>query len=109
MPFAYVQKSVEKMLYKESHEPSTKGKCIAVIALAAVASLILVSGVTFTVYSLLTDLTIPVFGTQMPGMVFGLAMAYLGFRYIQSVRKLKLELAQSTEAFSWQNFRKNEK
>jgi hypothetical protein len=97
------------MLYRESHDPSTKGKRTAVIVLAAVALAILASGVTFTAYSLVTDLTIPVFGTQMPGMVFGLAMAYLGLRYFQSVRKLKLELAQSTEAFSWQNFRKNEK
>jgi hypothetical protein len=98
------------MLYKvDTHASSAKGKRAAVIILAVAAMAILASGVTFTVYSLATDLTIPVFGTQMPGMVFGLAMAYLGFRYIQSVRKLRLELAQSTEAFSWQNFRKTEK
>ena len=94
------------MSYKMAQAASIKEKKVSITILAAFALAILVSGAAFTIYSLLTDLTLPVFGTEMPGLVFGLIIAYLGLRYIQSVSKLKQELAQSDESFSWKNFRK---
>jgi hypothetical protein len=85
----------------------SKEKNVSVIVLTVFAVTILASGAAFAIYSLLTDLTFSVFGTQMPGLVFGLIIAYLGLRYCQSVRSLRQELAKSKESFSWKNFRKN--
>jgi len=90
-------------------QPAEKkaAKIIIVTFLYLISIMILVSGLGYSVYSLLADTSFTVFGTSVHGFVFGLLVFYLGLRYFLSVRKLKDELYKSSSVFSWKNFSKN--
>ncbi len=81
-------------------------KKASVILLTVLSAGICVSGIFFIFYSWINDITFKVINTNVPGMLFGLAVAYLGFRYLLSVIKLKKELYKASSVFSWSNFRK---
>lgn len=105
MPYAFARKRVVKVPYNVSGQAS-QGKRIVIVLLMFIASLILASGIGLSIYSILTGSSVLVMGNDIPGFVFGLLMCFLGIRYIQSVIKLKRDLEQSQEKFSWQNFRR---
>ena len=83
-----------------------KEKTIAIWALYVASLVIILIGASFGVYSLVNNISIPVLTSQIPGVVFGVVIAFLGVRYFLSVRKLKAEVYKSTSTFSWSNFRK---
>ena len=86
-----------------------KEKIIAIWTLYVASLGITLIGLSFGVYSLVNNISIPVLTSQIPGVVFGVVIAFLGVRYFLSVRKLKAEVYKSTSTFSWSNFRKVKK
>ena len=82
-----------------------KGKVIAVWLLFITAGLITLSGVAFSLYSVANNLSFTVMQAEIPGALFGAVIAFLGVRYILSVRKLRLKLYSSHSQFSWRNFK----
>ena len=86
-----------------------KEKAIAIWTLYVTSLGITLIGVSFGVYSLANNINIPVLTSQIPGVVFGVVIAFLGVRYFLSVRKLKTQVYKSTTTFSWSNFRKIKK
>ncbi len=92
-------------LYKNSD----RSKLFSIIGLFIMASLILVSGVVFSIYSLVAHVQFLVMTTEVPGIVFGLVISFLGFRYMVSVMRLKSELTTTDAKFSWSNFKKSKK
>ena len=86
-----------------------KEKIIAIWTLYVASLGITLIGLSFGVYSLVNNISIPVLTSQIPGVVFGVVIAFLGVRYFLSVRKLKTQVYKSTTTFSWSNFRKIKK
>lgn len=76
-------------------------------SLYLLSAFIMLSGIFFTAYSLIADISFPIFGTQVHGFVFGLLVFYLGLRYFLSVKNIKEELLKPSSKFSWKNFNKN--
>ena len=93
---------------KEKSYPSAveREKVISILALYAVSTLIILTGAIFSVISLVNDISLPVLSSQVPGVVFGIVVLFLGIRYFISVKRLKAEVYKSTANFSWSNFRK---
>jgi len=86
-----------------------KEKRTAIMTLYVASILITLAGVFFAVFSAVNGISIPVLSSEIPGAVFGVVIAFLGIRYLLSVRKLKAEVYKSTSTFSWSNFRKAKK
>jgi hypothetical protein len=91
------------------YKANNKSKFMSIVGLFIMAMLILISGIGFSIYSLINNIEFTVFKTQVPGAVFGLVVAFLGVRYLASVMHLKSELDSSDSGFSWSNFRKTDK
>ncbi len=81
-------------------------KKASIIVLTVLSTGICVSGIFFIFYSWINDITFKVINTNVPGILFGLVVAYLGLRYLLSVLKLKKELYKESSVFSWSNFKK---
>ncbi len=84
------------------HVESTKIASIAVLFITSV--LIIILGAAFSIYSILNNISFPVMGSQIHGMVFGVVIVFLGVRYLLSVLRLKAEVYKGTSRFSWSNF-----
>ena len=84
-----------------------KKKIISIYALFAFAIAIMVSGVAFSIYSLIYNIHFQVLSASVHGLVFALVITFLGMRYFISVRKLKVEVYRNTSQFSWNNFKKD--
>lgn len=87
-------------------QPISGPKKALLAGLFCLAAAICLSGAFFTVYSALYNIQFPIFSAQIPGLLFGLAVLYLGIRYIISLFHLKNELANPNSRFSWANFKK---
>jgi hypothetical protein len=85
---------------------SSNIKKISVYTLYTVSVLICISGVLFGIYSWVNNISFKIINTNVSGIIFGLAVSYLGVRYFLSVSKLKEELYKDASVFSWSNFRK---
>ena len=84
-----------------------KKKTIAIVALFAVSIIIIAMGASFSVISLINNVSFKVLNSSVHGAVFGVVIAFLGVRYFLSVRKLKQEVYKKTSKFSWNNFKKD--
>lgn len=82
-------------------------KVVAIGLLFAVSGAIVLTGLAFTAYSTMNQVAFMVLNAKVPGMVFGVVVAFLGMRYFLSVMKLKREVFKSDSRFSWGNFRKS--
>jgi hypothetical protein len=82
-----------------------KSKVAAVWLLFVTAGLITLSGVAFALYSAAYNVSFAVMQADIPGTLMGAVIAFLGVRYILSVRKLRLKLYASHAQFSWSNFK----
>lgn len=87
----------------------TKGKIISVWALYILSIVIIISGTIFSLYSLKFNVSMPVFNSTIPGIIFGIVIIFLGVRYLLSVRKLKAEVYKKSSKFSWSNFKRKKK
>lgn len=82
------------------------GKKMTIAVLAAMAVLIMASGVFFCVYSFINHISFRVINTDVSGIIFGLTVFYLGLRYALSVLKLRKEVYKPTSIFRWRNFKR---
>jgi hypothetical protein len=83
-----------------------KHKVMIVYALYFTSMAITASGVFFSIYSYLNQITFKVINTDVSGIIFGLVVMYLGVRYFLSVQKLRVQLYDPESKFSWGNFKK---
>lgn len=81
-------------------------KKIIIFILYLGALIIMFSGAFFGTYSVLNDIKLQVLKAQVPGIVFGLLVVYLGMRYFFMVSDFKTEFFKNSAKFSWSNFRK---
>lgn len=81
-------------------------KMTAITALYITSIFIMILGIFFGVYSVLNSIYFTVINSRIHGLVFGLIVAYLGFRYFLKVRKLEDEVLKPTSTFSWENFKR---
>lgn len=86
-----------------------KKKVVIINSLYAVTIIIMFLGLFFSAFSVLNSVSIPVLGTNIPGVVFGLLVLYLGVKYYLSVSKFKTEFYRSTSEFSWSNLKREKK
>jgi len=71
----------------------------------ATAIIIIMAGVGFGIYALLTNATFSVMSTQIPAAVFAAVVAFLGVRYLLATLKLAKKIRG--ESFTWSNFKRN--
>jgi fatty acid desaturase len=83
-----------------------RSKKTAILFLNAMAIAIIILGSIFSIYSGFSGVSYTVMNNQVPGLVFGLLVIFLGCRYFLSVRKLKAEVYKPTSSFSLNNFKK---
>ncbi len=81
-------------------------KTIIVYCLYLGTLIIVFLGFFFSAYSVLNDINFQVLSASVPGIVFGMMVAYLGLRYLFMVSDFKTEFYKSNEKFSWSNFKK---
>lgn len=84
-------------------------KKISLGVLFSMNILILISAFLFSIYSLYFNVSVKVIKTNVPGVIFGILVFYLGIRYLMMFSKLKKQLNESDVKFSWSNFRKVKK
>lgn len=94
------------MRSKNSSPPVDTKKKVLISILFVVTLAICASGVFFSVYSLIYQISFQVLNTHVPGVIFGIAVLYLGIRYFLSLMNLRKEVYKSTSRFSWDNFKK---
>ena len=84
---------------------TAKGGKGAIIALYAGAIVITCAGVALGVISQIYGSEFAVFSSRIPGLCFGAIIAFLGVRYLLSVRRLQQQM-KTSDGFSWSNFKK---
>jgi hypothetical protein len=90
---------------KEKVKTSDPSKIVTVNILFVLSIAISLSGAFFCVYSLLNGVSFRVINTDVPGVLFGVVVLYLGIRYFLSVLKLRREVYGTNARFDWNNFR----
>jgi hypothetical protein len=83
-----------------------RGKLYSILLLFMMSSVVIILGITFSIYSLINDVGFTILSSRIHGSVFGLVVLFLGVRYFLSVRKLKSEVYKAESKFSWSNFRR---
>jgi uncharacterized membrane protein len=90
--------------------PALNGQKKFVLAVLWVTSAaICLSGAFYSVYSAVLGISFPILNVQIPGFVFGIAVLYLGIRYMLMVLRLRKELRRTFSQFSWGNFKKEKR
>jgi hypothetical protein len=77
------------------------------VILLSIALFIIISGLAFTIYGYLTQVSFKIMGSDVPGFLFGIVAVFLGCRYTISLNKLKKRIDKSGAKFSWDNFKKS--
>ncbi len=90
----------------KSNVPVEFKKKIVIFILFVFAAAICVSGAALAAYSFLNNVSFQVLGSQIPGVIFGVVILFLGARYLMSLMKLKEEVFKPISRFSWDNFKK---
>lgn len=89
----------------QAYAPTVEmGKVVSIIVLFSTSIVIIFLGASFSVFSVVYDISFTVLSSQIHGAIFGLVV--LGVRYFLSVKKLKAEVYKTTSKFSWSNFKK---
>lgn len=74
--------------------------------LMAATILIMFLGLFFSAFSVINNISLRIIRSDIPGVILGIMVFYLGLRYNILVRKLKQEVYTSTAGFSWSNFKR---
>lgn len=88
---------------------NNRQKVIMIYVLFAMTILIMLSGISFSIFSLIHNISFKVLNSSIHGAIFGALVVYLGAKYFLSVTKLKTELYKSTSKFLWSNFKRKKK
>jgi len=84
-------------------------KKYSIIVLMVLNSLILLSGILFIAYSMYFKISFKVINTDVPGAIVGLSVLYFSARYYKMLLKLKGDINEEGNCFSWSNFKKIKK
>ena len=84
-------------------------KTLTLTILFGSALFIIFLGMFLCDFSFFNNISIKVLYSQIPGVVLGLLVMYLGIRYYLSVGRLKEEVYKSTSEFHWNHFIKEKK
>ncbi len=87
-------------------QAANRNKTVSIIVLFAFSIAITLVGASFSVYSLINNVSFRVISNNVHGAIFGLVIAFLGIRYFLSVMKLKKEVYKTESQFSWSNFKR---
>lgn len=93
------------MRSETQHPQADKTRVAMILILYALSIIIILLGAAFSVFSVINHVQLAVMSSNMPGVVFGMVILFLGIRYFLSLSKLKDEVYKSS-GFSWSNFRK---
>ncbi len=93
------------MRLETQHPQADKTRVAMILILYALSIIIILLGAAFSVFSVINHVQLAVMSSNMPGVVFGMVILFLGIRYFLSLSKLKDEVYKSS-GFSWSNFRK---
>ena len=99
-------KGDDRMKRKTVQTATDRRKVVTIGALYALSVVIMFSGIFFSILSMMEGISFTVLNAQMPGVVFGLLVTYLGLKNFLSVEKLKEEVYKDSSQFCWNNFRK---
>jgi hypothetical protein len=99
-------KEGEFMRNQTNQKNVEREKIAAIGTLFAASIVIMLLGSGISLYSLANSISFPVLNTEVPGVLFGLPVIYLGFRYFLAVRGLKTKVYKASSQFSWNNFKK---
>jgi hypothetical protein len=94
---------------KQNQSTILKQKALTLTLLFGSSLFIIFLGMFFCAFSFFNNVSFKVLNSQIPGVIFGLLVMYLGIRYYLSVCRLKEEVNKSTSEFSWNNFNKEKK
>jgi cytochrome c biogenesis protein CcdA len=100
-------KQVSIAAHQSSAAAVDRKKVLSITLLFIGSIAIMLAGVVLGVISVINNATFRVLNADIPGVVFGAVVVFLGARYFLAVRKLKKEVYKSSSQFSWSNFRKN--
>lgn len=78
----------------------------SILILLTINILIVLTGITFSVYSYINDVSFLVLNTSVAGYVLGLVVVFLGVRHFKSLRRLWVNISSPDAIFSWNNFKK---
>ena len=93
----------------ETQQPQADKTRVAMILILYVLSIVIILlGAAFSVFSVINHVQLAVMSSNMPGVVFGMVILFLGIRYFLSLSKLKDEVYKSS-GFSWSNFKREKK
>ena len=93
----------------ETQQPKADKTRVAMILILYVLSIVIILlGAAFSVFSVINHVQLAVMSSNMPGVVFGMVILFLGIRYFLSLSKLKDEVYKSS-GFSWSNFKREKK
>jgi len=81
-------------------------KVVSIMILLVISIVIVFLGPSFSVFSVVKNISFNVLNSRIHGTIFGLAVMFLGVRYYLSVQKLKVEVYKKTSKFSWSNFKR---
>lgn len=84
-------------------------KSLTLAVLFGSALFIIFLGMFFCAFSFFNNISFQVLNSQIPGVILGLLVMYLGLRYYFSVERLKEEVYKSTSEFCWNHFMKEKK
>ncbi|MBU3216311.1 hypothetical protein LL033_23145 [Clostridium estertheticum] len=84
-------------------------KKYSIMVLMVLNTLILLSGCMFIAYSIYFKITFKVINTNIPGAIVGLTVLYFSSRYYKMILKLKGEINEKGNTFSWSNFKRIKK
>jgi hypothetical protein len=96
----------DSMKIQSSAKKQSVDKLLPVFILYFLSTGITFSGLFFAVYSFLFNVSFKIINMTVSGVIFGLAVLYLGIRYFFQVRKLKADVFKPSNKFSWSNFKR---
>lgn len=85
---------------------NNKQKVVMIYMLFVMTVIIMLLGISFSIFSLINNVSFKVINSSVHGAIFGILVTYLGAKYFISVTKLKTEIFNSTSNFSWENFKR---
>ena len=93
----YINEEVSQIEQTLSIQKSELGKRIILCSLYFVSLAIVFSGVFFSAFSFINNISFNVFGNQIPGVVFGVMVFYLGLRHYLRVVKFHEDIKNATD------------
>ena len=84
-------------------------KRFAIIFLFTLDILILISGITLTIYNYINNVSYLILRTTVPGFLLGAVVVFIGIRYFKSILRVRNNVYKDNLSFDWGNFKREKK